>query len=91
MKIKNGFVLSKIGGNTVAVATGELSKKFTGVVFLNDTGVFLWEHMKEDTTRASLLAALLEAYDVDEATALADIDRFLDKTSAAGIIDGEIA
>lgn len=87
MKIKKGFVISKIGDDTVAVATGELSKKFSGVVFLNGSGEFLWDKLAEDTDTDKLLAAMLDKYDVDEQTARADIAAFVEKLTAAGIIE----
>ena len=60
MKIKQGFILSKIGNDTVAIATGELSRTFSGVIMLNGTGVFLWERLQQDTTREQLVADMLE-------------------------------
>ncbi len=87
MKIKQGFVLSKIGNDTVAVATGELSREFSGVVVLNGSGVFLWNQLQNDVTRDQLLSAMLEAYEVPEATAAADIDAFLSKLEQSGAIE----
>lgn len=87
MKIKQGFVLSKIGNDTVAVATGELSREFSGVVVLNGSGVFLWNRLQNDVTRDQLLAAMLDAYEVPEATAAADIDAFLAKLEQSGAIE----
>lgn len=87
MKIKQGFVLSKIGNDTVAVATGELSREFSGVVVLNGSGVFLWNQLQNDVTRDQLLAAMLDAYEVPEATAAADIDAFLAKLEQSGAIE----
>ena len=73
MKIKQGFILSKIGNDTVAIATGELSRTFSGVIMLNGTGVFLWERLQQDTTREQLVADMLEHYDVSRAEATEDI------------------
>ena len=42
MKIKNGFVLRVVGGESVVVPVGEMSKKFHGMINLNETGAFLW-------------------------------------------------
>ena len=43
MKIKNGFVVRKVGGESVVVPVGEMSKEFHGMINLNETGAFLWE------------------------------------------------
>ena len=43
MKIKDGFVLREIAGQTVVIATGEASKTFHGMVKLNGTGRDIWQ------------------------------------------------
>lgn len=77
MKIKDGFMLRKVGGQNIVVALGEASRSFNGMIRLNDTGVFLWEKLKDDVTEEQLLAALTAEYSVDPAQAKADIAEFL--------------
>ena len=79
MKIKDGFVLRKVAGNYIAVATGEEAVNFNAMVTTNETGAFLWEKLKNETTEEELLKVLLSEYDVDEETAKADISEFLEK------------
>ncbi|MDD7675976.1 MAG: PqqD family protein [Eubacteriales bacterium] len=87
MKIKQGFILSKIGNDTVAIATGELSRTFSGVIMLNGTGVFLWERLQQDTTREQLVADMLEHYDVSRAEATEDINTFIEQLKAGGVLE----
>jgi len=87
MKIKKGFVLSKIGNDTVAVATGELSRQFAGVVVISGCGEFLWTKLTEDISRDELVAALLDEYDVEAERASADVDRFIEQLSQANILE----
>ena len=87
MKIKQGFILSKIGNDTVAIATGELSRTFSGVIMLNGTGVFLWERLQQDTTREQLVADMLEHYDVSRAEATEDINKFIEQLKAGGVLE----
>ena len=87
MKIKQGFILSKIGNDTVAIATGELSRTFSGVIMLNGTGVFLWERLQQDTTREQLVAYMLEHYDVSRAEATEDINTFIEQLKAGGVLE----
>lgn len=86
MRIKNGFMLRKVGGQNVVVAIGKASLEFNGIIRLNDTGKFLWEQLKSDITEEQLCAALLSEYDIDEAQAKADIADFLDKLRGAGLL-----
>lgn len=86
MKIKNGFILRKVGGQNVVVAVGKASLEFNGIIRLNDTGKFLWEQMKGDTTEEQLLDAMLAAYDIDRETAEKDISAFIDKLKGADLL-----
>ena len=88
MKIKDGFVLRKVAGSYIAVATGEESISFNAMITTNETGAFLWELLKNDTTEEELLKALLAEYDVDEETAKADISEFLGKLREGKLVVG---
>lgn len=77
MKIKNGFMLKKVGGQNVVVALGEASRSFNGIIRLNDTGVFLWQKLQQETSEEQLLAALTAEYDIGEEQAKSDIAEFV--------------
>ena len=79
MKIKDGFMLRKVGGQNVVVAVGKASR-------LNDTGRFLWEKLANDMTEEQLAAALLAEYDIDEAGARSDISEFIAKLRKAELL-----
>lgn len=86
MKIKDGFMLRKVGGQNVVVALGEASRSFNGIIRLNDTGVFLWEQLKQDKTEEQLLEALTAEYDIDPAQAKADIADFVESLRKAALL-----
>ena len=75
MKIKEGFLLQDVAGNTVVLPTeGDLNMMIT----LNETAKFLWERLEQETTREALIEALLAAYeDVDADTAAECVDNFV--------------
>lgn len=77
MKIKEGFILRKVGTQYVAAATGKASENFNGIIRLNESGAFVFRQLQEGVTAEELAARLLEEYDVDEAAARQDVDRFL--------------
>ncbi len=81
MKINSDFTIQKIGGSSyVAVPVGKTSETFHAMIRLNETGAFLWGLMaKEDCTEESLVDALLAEYDVDRATAEADVHRIVEQ------------
>lgn len=85
VKIKEGYLLREVAGNHVVVPTGDATLDFSGVITLNGAGAFLWKQLSEEKTQHELLTAILEEYDIDEATALADLREFLDKLKAADL------
>lgn len=87
MKVKDGYMMRQVAGNYIIVAVSDKAADFDGVVTLNEVGAFLWKQLEQETNEEKLLAAMLETYDVDEATAKADLDRFLDKAKAHDFLD----
>ena len=78
MKLKYPFVLREVAGSTVAVIVGPNNGGFTGMVKLNSTGAFLMDCLNtRPYTKAELLQALLDRYDVTPQRAEANLTRFL--------------
>lgn len=87
MKIKNDFVLKKIAGSNVVVPVRTRAVDFSGIIKLTETGAFLWKLLENDCDREELVAKMLEEYNIDEATASADIDRFITKLREADLLE----
>lgn len=85
MKLKDGFLLRQVAGQTVVLPMGG-DMDLDMMITLNDTGAFLWEKLQEDTDEAALVAALLAEYDVDEATAKQAVANFVAKLSDNGFL-----
>ena len=88
MQIKKDFTIQKVGGSSyVAVAVGETSKTFHGMIRLNETGAFLWKKMAEkDCTEEELTDALLSEYDVAREVAAADVHRIVELLAGSGVL-----
>lgn len=87
MKIKDGFVVNKVGSQHVVVPVGQASVERHCMVRLNSTGAFLWNQLASETTEEALVQALLAEYAVDEGTARADVVAFLGKLCDADLLD----
>ena len=87
MKIKNGFISRQVAGNNVVVAIGEQSKKFNGIIKLNESGLLLWNKLVAGAERAELVELLLSEYDIDTKTAENDVDKFVGVLRDAGAIE----
>lgn len=87
MKIKDGFVLREIAGQTVVIATGEASKTFHGMVKLNETGRDIWQGLAKGLSEEEIARELVEKYEgVDLAKALEDTTRLIGKMEEAGFL-----
>ena len=86
MKLKDGFLLRQVAGQTVVLpVSGDLDLNM--MITLNDTGAFLWEHLQNEIDEVALVAALLEEYDVDEATAKNSVAAFVKKLRDNGFLE----
>lgn len=87
MKLKSGFVIHSVGDENIVVPIGERTKDFRGIVRLNNSGTYLWEIMKNEFTVQTLVAALLEKYDVSEETAEKTASAFIKELDDGGLIE----
>ena len=87
MKIKDNFILKKIAGSFVVVPVRSRAVDFSGIIKLSESGAFLWKRLENGAEREELIEALLAEYEVDEATASADVDRFVDKLREADLLE----
>ena len=77
MKIKEGFIVKEVAGSNVVVPVGENLVDFQLMLTLNDTGLFLWNALKDDTTEEALCDKLCAEYNVDKETVRQDVAEFL--------------
>ena len=83
LKTKKGFLLRRLGEEYMAVAIGEASRAFNGMIRLNDTGALYWKALEKGATPAQLTALTLETYDGVTEQARSDVQAFLDSIAVA--------
>ena len=76
MKLKDGFILRTVAGETVVLPTAGVTN-FDMMITLNDTGKFLWERLAVGAEEAELVSALLAEYDVTEELATHSVAAFV--------------
>lgn len=87
MKLKNGIVTNSIDGESFAIATGKAAREFNGLIKNNQTAAFIFELLKKEQTEDSLVQAMLDKYDIDEATVRADIKEIISYLREKKIIE----
>ena len=88
MHVISSFFIREVAGERIAVPAGAAAAKFSGIISLNETAAFLLAALSEEQTEESLLAAMLEEFDTDAATARADITDFLASLRTLGLLEG---
>lgn len=84
MKLKKTFIVNHVGGETIAVP---VSGSFHGVVKANDTGAFILECLKKETSPEAIADRLVEEYDVEREKALADVGRLIETLREIDVLD----
>ena len=87
MRLKENFVLRQVADTWVVLPLGAASLDFNGMLTLNESGALLWRALEKGGDREALADALTAEYDVDRATALADVEEFLKKLLSAGCVE----
>ena len=85
MKIKEGFLLRQVAGQTVVLPCGE-DMDLNMMITLNDTGAFLWQLLQEETDEAAMVKALCAEYEVDGQTAANAVAGFVAKLNENGFL-----
>ena len=85
VRINPGYVLKQIIDDYVIIATGDKAVKFSAVLVLNEVGVKVFKLIQEGKDEPAIAQALMADFGIDEATATADVTRFVDKLVGDGV------
>ena len=87
MKLKYDFAVREIVGEYVMIPLGKDALNFSGMVSTSETGAAIIEALRDEISREELLQILLDQFDIDEATASADLDGFLTQLRKINVLD----
>ena len=79
MKILKELLKREVGGEVFLVPLGKTVYDSNGLFALTEVGSFIWDLLPEAETEEEILVKILAEYEVDEATAKADLTEFLNK------------
>lgn len=92
MRITEGYVLRNIRGTHYILPIGQNIALHKRGIQLNDTGVFLWNALKQGTIKEDLLPLLVRHYKTDASDIPAlqsDIDTFIEQLSSLNLLSEE--
>ena len=86
MKIKKNVIMRTVAGEHMLVPVGDTVFQYNGIFMLTDSGKLLWDKIRDGAESEGLVKALIEEYEIDEATASKDVADFLEKLQSYEII-----
>ena len=85
MKLKEGFVLRTVAGDTIVVPTGA-TLDLNMMITLNETGKFIWQLLENEIEEVAIVTEILKEYKVDRITAEAAVAGFIRKLIEHGFL-----
>ena len=76
-KLKDGFIVRKIGKQIMAVPVGQQTSQIHGMIALSESAEILWKALEKGAEEESLVDILTEIYEIDREKALEDVKKFL--------------
>lgn len=86
MQLKPGYKLRQVLDMYVVMGTGKEAYRPNSIMSVNETGAFLWNLLAEGAEEAELVQKMLDSYEVDEATARSDVQRFIAQLKEKALI-----
>lgn len=77
MKLKNGFITHDSDGEQIMVAVGDAADKFHGLVRSNKTAAFIIDCLKNETTEAQIIDAVLAEFDASRDVVTKDVGNII--------------
>ena len=87
MKLKEGAIITEVTGKKVLVDAGTSGECFHGIVRLNETAALMAEKLQSGATADELATLICSEYEVDEETAKADTENFLNQLRKIGMLE----
>lgn len=88
MKIKDGFELKDICGENIIISHGKENINFTKIITLNESAALIWNGViGKDFSIEDMVQAIINEYEIDEATAKKDCENIASEWKKVGFIE----
>lgn len=86
-RVKNGFIIRKIGEYVMAVPVGAQTSEMHGMIALSESGELLWSALEKGATVEELTEILVENYEVETSVAAEDAKKFIESLKEQGALE----
>ncbi len=86
-RVKDGFIVRKIGEYVMAVPVGEQTSKMHGMIALSESGELLWKVLEKGATLEELTEIIVENYEVEKIVAAEDVEKFINSLKEQGALE----
>lgn len=86
MILRSEIIVSEFENDFVAVAVEEASDYFHGMIKLNETGAFITELLRKETTLEEIVSELCEKYNVSAEKAKLDAEKIINAYRSVSLL-----
>lgn len=87
MKLKYDFVIEEVAGQNVAMVVGDNTEK-SGFLQLNDTGAYVLNLLKNETTKEAIIANIEKDFEVENTEEVKMwVDSFINLLKEADVLE----
>lgn len=87
MKIKDGYILKKVAGENIVIATGEARISFNGIITFNEVGAEVFERLDGTRTLEQIVDEIAAIYNAPREIIESDIKKLIEKMKNHGLIE----
>lgn len=87
MRKNDNFILNEIADKYVLIPVGNKALDFNGIVTMNQTAKFLWEHSNTEFTTEELVQCLADEYEISGDMASEAVAVYINKMKEVGCIE----
>lgn len=87
MKIKDGYILKKVAGENIVIATGEARISFNGIITFNEVGAEVFELLDGTRTLEQIVDEIAAIYNAPREIIESDIKKLIEKMKNHGLIE----
>lgn len=87
MKIKKDVVVRCVAGEYMLIPIGDAITDYNGLFVITESGMLLWDLIKNGAEKDELVSALMKEYGIDSKTAAEDTNEFIRKLCDLGIAE----